>query len=167
MVFVVAGLTWAPFVIADSSTLDASSFEIINEPSSSLRALGVASATTPAWVRPTQLLGGAVIAAALVWRSRWTAVVMAGVAFRLLIDPAANRYYTVGLVLGLLVFELLRRPTLRPWTALVAALVLESGQLGWFPAALSGWTRLVVTTGVIGLALAVPSRQELVEGPSG
>ena len=42
------------------------------------------------------------IAAALVRWGRWHRAVMAAVAFRLLMDPAANRYYTVGLVLGLL-----------------------------------------------------------------
>ncbi|MCP4251287.1 MAG: hypothetical protein GY778_29980, partial [bacterium] len=155
LVFGLAGLTWAPFVIAEAATLDASSFDIANEMSSSLRVLGVTAATTPDWVRPLQLVGGTAIAAALVWRGRWSAVLMAGVAFRLLIDPAANRYYTVGLVLGLLVFELLRRPAHRPWLAVVAAAVLELGQVSWFPATLSGWIRLVVTVGVLGLAFAV------------
>ncbi|MCP4249794.1 MAG: hypothetical protein GY778_22350, partial [bacterium] len=86
LVIGLTAMTWAPFVIADRGTFDASSFEILNEASSSLRVLGVSAATTPGWVRPIQLLGGTALAAALVWRGRWTAVVMAGVAFRLLID---------------------------------------------------------------------------------
>lgn len=154
VVLVLAGLTWAPFLIADAGTLDTARFEILNEPSSSLRALGVTAAATPSWVRPVQLVGGAAIAAALVWQGRWSAVLMAGVAFRLLIDPAANRYYTVGLVLGLLVFALVRRPTRLPWEVAVVAAVLEFGQLGWVPGALAGWARLVVLLGVIAVAWA-------------
>jgi len=157
-VFGLVGLTWAPFLIADSGTFHVSSFEIINEASSSLRVLGVSAAATPEWVRPLQLIGGVAIAAALVWRGRWTAVVMAGVAFRLLMDPAANRYYTVGLALGLVLFELLRRPEKLPWIGLTAAAALEFGQLSTFPATLSGWIRLAVTAGVIVLAfVAAPT----------
>ncbi|NNC93483.1 MAG: hypothetical protein HKN80_13430 [Acidimicrobiia bacterium] len=149
----VAGLTWIPFVIAEPGTLDASSFEIANELSSSLRALGVSAATTPGWVRPVQLIGGTALAAALVWRGRWTAAVMAGVAVRLLIDPAANRYYTVGLVFGMLLFDLIRRPERLPWTALGAAAVLEFGQFEGFPPTLAGWGRMAVTVAVIGVAV--------------
>lgn len=157
-VVVLAGLTWLPFIIAEPATLDASSFEIANETSSSLRALGITSPTTPAWVRPAQLIGGFGLAAVLVWKGRWTAALMAGVAFRLLIDPAANRYYTVGLVLGLLVFELHRRPRRFPWFALVAAVVLEFGQYPWFPPALSGWLRLIVTVAVLLVAVTAGRR---------
>jgi hypothetical protein len=141
-------------LLAEPATLDASSFEIVNEASSALRRLGVAAAATPRWVRPVQLLGGAAIAAALVRWGRWHRAVMAAVALRLLLDPAANRYYTVGLVLGLLIFELFERPDRWPWMAVLAAAVLEFGQAGWVPAALSGWLRLGVTVGVIGFAFA-------------
>jgi hypothetical protein len=154
VVFGAAGLTWLPFVIAEPGTLDASSFEIVNELSSSLRALGVTAATTPAWVRPVQLIGGTALASFLLWRHRWSAVVMAGVAFRLLIDPAANRYYTVGLVFGMLLFELTRRPERLPWLALGAAAILEFGQFEGVPPALAGWGRVGVTVGAIVLAFA-------------
>lgn len=147
-----ASATWAPFVIAQPDTLNVSGFEIINEASSSLRRLGVTAAMTPQWVRPAQLIGGLLIATALVWRGRWTAVMMATVAFRLLIDPAANRYYTVGLVLGLLFFELARNPRRIPWLAVAAAAILEFGQHEWVNPALSGWARLVLTAGIIVLA---------------
>ncbi len=159
-----AGLTWAPFVLVETGTLDASSFEIINELSSSLRSLGVAAATTPVWVRPVQLIAGTALASAVVWRGRWTAAVTAGVGFRLLIDPAANRYYTVGLVFGLLTFELMRRPDRRPWLALGAAATLEVGQFESFPPTLAGWARVVVTVGAIGLAFVNSTRDPLPAG---
>jgi hypothetical protein len=152
VVFGAVGLTWIPFIVAEPGTLDASSFEITNELSSSLRVLGVTAATTPAWVRPAQLIGGIALATALVWRGRWSAVVMAGVAFRLLIDPAANRYYTVGLVFGILLSELIRRPDRLPWLALGAAAILEFGQFEGFPPTLAGWGRVGVTVGAIGVA---------------
>ncbi len=158
-----AAVTWLPFVVADLRTLDTSEYGIANEASSALRALGFSEVMTPDWVRPAQLIGGLTLAVVLVARDRWSAVIMAGVAWRLLLDPAANRYYTVGLVAGLLVYELLRRPERLPWAAIVAAVLLELGQAEGFPPTLSGWLRVAVTLTVIVVAFVGPSSVPLPE----
>lgn len=152
----IVAATWAPFLLVEAETLDASSYEITNEASSALRALGFDAATTPSWVRPTQLLVGFALAWWLVRRGRWVAAVMGAVAVRLMLDPAANRYYTVGLVLGLLLFELYRRPTRLPWATAVAALLLELTQSSEMPGALGGYVRLAVTVVVLAAAIALP-----------
>ncbi|HEY8059755.1 MAG TPA: hypothetical protein VID94_13425, partial [Acidimicrobiales bacterium] len=94
LAFAIVALTWAPFVLAEPETLRIGDYTIANESSSALRVLGVDNPATPDWVRPTQLLGGLVVATGLAIRGRWASVVMAAVAVRLLFDPAANRYYT-------------------------------------------------------------------------
>jgi hypothetical protein len=145
-------ITWAPFILAEPSTLDARKYEIINEASSALRALGVAGARTPDWVRPAQLLGGLAVVGLLVLAGRWPAALMAGVAVRLLLDPAANRYYTVGLVLAVLVFEWVEHPERLPWLAVGSAVLLEASQLGGVPPVLGGWMRLSVVVSVLATA---------------
>jgi hypothetical protein len=154
---VVAGalalITWAPFVIAEPATLDVRDFRIANEATSALRALGFTGEFAPDWVRPAQLLGGLALVGFLVLVGRWPAALMAGVAVRLVLDPAANRYYTAGLVLAVLVFEWVEFPERLPWLAAGSALLLEASQLSGMPSALGGWMRVVVVAAVLATAV--------------
>jgi hypothetical protein len=149
----VALATWAPFVLAEPATLDVRRYEITNEATSALRTLGVTGATTPDWARPAQLLGGLAVAGLLVLAGRWPAALMAGVAVRLVLDPAANRYYTAGLVLAVLVYEWVDHPTRVPWLAVGSAVLLEASQLGGFPPAVGGWMRIAVVAAVLAAAV--------------
>lgn len=166
LAFGIVAVSWAPFLLAEPETFRAGSYSILNEPSSALRALGVTDPVTPGWVRPAQLIGGVAVAAWLALRGRWAGVVMAAVAVRLLIDPAANRYYTVGLVLGLLIHELLARPERLPWMAATAALLLELPQNPDFPPTLAGWLRVVVVLVVLVEAARSPVSPPLPSGES-
>lgn len=151
---------WAPFLLTEPATLDAARHGIVNEASSALRALGVHDATTPDWVRPAQLAIGLGAALYLVVMRCWVQVVMTGVAIRLLLDPAANRYYTVGLVLGLALHELATRPERLPWLTVIAAIALEVPQAEGFPPTLAGWIRIAVVGAVfVEAALAVRSHR--------
>lgn len=141
--------TWAPFLLAEPATLEAARHGIANEASSALRAMGVHDATTPEWVRPAQIALGLGATLYLVARRRWVEVVMTGVAIRLLLDPAANRYYTVGLVLGLALHELVVRPERLPWLTLLAAIALEVPQAQGFPPTIAGWIRIAVVAVVL------------------
>jgi hypothetical protein len=106
-------VAWLPFVIADVHTLTAaSSFTIPNEPSSSLRALGVADAGTPKWDRMAQIGLGCLLGGIAVWRRRWPAIILLGVGARIVLDPGVYAYYTSGVLLGALMWDTLglRRP---------------------------------------------------------
>lgn len=159
----VPALTWAPFLLMEPATLDTAEFEIANDPASVLRALGVHDPGTPAWARPAQLAGGVAVVGALVAARRWPVALLAGVAWRLLLEPGANRYYGAGLVLGALLVALGpsagRGAAAAPWatrTALVAgaALLLEVTAMPGFPAVPGRYLRLAVVLGALATALA-------------
>jgi hypothetical protein len=150
-----AALTWAPFVLVEPLTLDTSEFRISNDPTSVLRALGFDDPATPLWVRPAQLVGGTALVALLVARGRWPAAVLAGIAWRLLLDPGAHRYYTVGLVLGALFVELLARRGRVPWFTVAAAVTLEVTALPGVPVVPARTARLVCVVAALVAAVAV------------
>ena len=156
LAFGIVAFSWAPFLLAEPETLRATGYTIANEGSSALRALGVHDPVTPGWVRPTQLIGGLLVAVWLSTRGRWASVVMVAVGIRLLLDPAANRYYTVGLVIGLILHELTTRPERLPWMAACAALLLEVPQNPGFPPHVAGWLRVIVVIGVFVEAARAP-----------
>jgi hypothetical protein len=122
-----AGATWLPFVLDAPQTLTAlSHFQIVNSASSSLRVLGVTVARTPSWDRPAQMLFGLAAATLLVRLDRWWAVPMAALGIRLLLDPGTHRYYTAGLALAVLLWELVVAARRVPWRSIVTVLVLEA-----------------------------------------
>ena len=153
----VAVATWLPFILAEPDTLDTSAFEIVNDPASSLRAFGIDAATTPDWVRPVQLLGGLVLVALLVVAGRWPGAVLAGISWRLLLDPGVHRYYTAGFVIGALLVEDRIRPGRTPWFTAVAAIVLETTALPDAPLGPARVARLVVLLFALAAATRPPS----------
>ncbi len=119
LVVIAAG--WLPFYLADpGGTAAALHFHIYNAPASGLRVLGVDSKEGPAWVRPAQIALGCLLGAIAVRRGRWPAVLLLGAAARIGLDPAAHGYYTPGLLVGAMLWDLVgaRRP-IPFWTALV------------------------------------------------
>jgi hypothetical protein len=169
----IPALTWAPFVVVEPATLDTAGFEIANDPTSVLRALGVEDPGTPAWARPAQLAGGAVVVGALAAAGRWPAALLAGVAWRLLLEPGANRYYGAGLVLGALVLALgplaRRARGAAPWVTSVGvvaggAVLLEVTAMPWFPGVPGRYLRLAVV--LVALVAALGSARPTC-GPGG
>jgi Glycosyltransferase family 87 len=108
----VIAVAWLPFVLADPGTLGAASFTIPNVPASALHALGVNSPTTPSWDRAAQIVLGVGLGWIAVLRRRWEAVFALGIGARIVLDPSVYTYYTAGLALGLLLWDLVhpRRP---------------------------------------------------------
>jgi hypothetical protein len=129
---------WLPFVMADHHTVAAMHYTIRNLPGSALRALGVSDPRTPSWDRPAQLLVGCGLGAATVARGRWPAVILLGVGARIALDPADWGYYTAGVLVGALLWDLvgMRRPiplwTVTSFAALTAvhAVTKDSTVLG-------------------------------------
>lgn len=152
-------LTWLPFLVGASGTLDAlSSFAISVEPNSGLRVLGVDADLAPGWVRPTQILLGLAVAAVVVLgRERWFAAIAAAAAVRLLLDPATNHYYTLALVVGGLLWELTLRPNRLPWWTVSVVALLEVASRDLTFGGAMRVARFVVLLGVIVLAVVSSS----------
>ena len=140
----VAAACWAPFVLAEPETLDASQHGITVKPESVLALLGLGGGTTPGWCRPAQLLVGLALAAALVHRHRWAAAPLAVVTVRLALDPDVNRYYTVAFVAAALLFEWLVRHPQFPCIAVAGAVVLETSEMLPGPTTVAALTRLAL-----------------------
>ena len=141
---------WLPFVLDEPGTVHAAaSFKITNAAASALRALGVANATTPPWVRPAQLGLGLVAATLLVRTGRWHTVLMATVAIRLILDPAVHHYYTAGLVAGVLLWEGISRPGRFPVVTMLSAAIAEATAGTPHPAALAGGLRLMLLVALV------------------
>jgi hypothetical protein len=108
----VIAAAWLPFAIADHRTVAALHYTIRNMPGSALRALGVLDPRTPSWDRPAQLLIGCALGVIALRRGRWPAVILLGVGARIALDPADHGYYTAGVLVGALLWDLAgtRRP---------------------------------------------------------
>jgi hypothetical protein len=120
-------LAWLPFVIADSGTLSAATPQDMVSPASVIRLLGVTSVDGPTWTRPVQLVAILLVGLVAVRRGRWGAVLLVGVAARLLFDPQVFLYYSAGLVLAALAWDLLRaRRQLPVWTVFCFVLLNDA-----------------------------------------
>jgi hypothetical protein len=156
----VAAVAWLPFVIADSGTLSAGTPQIRVVSSSVLHLFGVPIEDGPSWVRPVQL-GCALLAGGLaVWRRRWAAVPLVAIAVRLALDPQVFLYYTAGLVLAALAWDLFRsRRSLPIWTLFTFVLLNDARAIVPNDTA-QAVLRLVITIGMVIAVLIVPERDE-------
>jgi hypothetical protein len=103
----VGAALWSPFVVAEPSTLSNLKPNVWLAPDSVLRLLtGGRFAEPPSWLRGVQLLAMVAAAGWVVVRGRPASVLLVGVATRMLLDPGTWPYYSVGLVLGALVWDL-------------------------------------------------------------
>lgn len=121
---VVILVAWLPFYLADHRTVSVGTYRIPNNLASSLRVLGVNSASTPPWDRPVQLLLAAALGFVLMRRGRWSAVIVVAVAARILLDPAIHSYYDAGLLAGAVLCDLALLAGPIPILSLSAVLVL-------------------------------------------
>jgi hypothetical protein len=104
----VGAAAWLPFVVAEPSTLGAMRPTLATSPASIIHLFGVGLDYQPVWVRPVQLFGSLVAGSLAVWRGRWAAVLAVGIAVRLALDPGVFLYYSAGMVLGAIVWDLIR-----------------------------------------------------------
>jgi hypothetical protein len=110
--------------VYDPHTLNAAHFTIEVARSSSLRLLGVMASATPPWDRPAQLLLGCGLAAVAVLRGRWAGVIALATAARVLLDPEVYGYYTSGVLLGAVAYDLIGTRHRWPVLTLVGTLTL-------------------------------------------
>ena len=154
-------VVWLPFMLADPRTVSAvTRFTIPNDRSSALRVLGVMDPRTPWWDRSAQLLLGLAAGAVAVRRGRWPAVLLVGVAARILLDPGVYAYYTAGALLGTIVVDLVVTRWRVPWATATAALLLYAARFthALIPFSLQqlGELRLVFAIGVPVMVLGIP-----------
>jgi hypothetical protein len=150
---------WLPFVLAAPATLAATShFTILNLPASALRALGITDPRTPWWDRPAQLVVGWALGGVAVLRRRWPAVVLLGVGARIALDPAVHGYYTAGVMVGALLWDLAgaRRPY--PAWCLASFAALNLAPLLTRDAEVLGQLRLGLVVAFTAAALLGPDR---------
>ena len=115
----VIAAAWLPFFIAEPRTVRALHYTIVNMPASALHALGVNNLQTPHWDRQAQIIVACALALIAISRRRWPAVLLLGAGARIALDPGVHGYYTAGIMVGALLWDLLgsRRPA-PIWTAI-------------------------------------------------
>ena len=154
----VTAVAWLPFVIGDPGTLAAVRPQALISPASVLGLLGVPFADAPAWVRPVQFGAALLIGSVAVARGRWGSVLLVGIALRVGLDPEVFLYYSTGLLLAALAWDLLRSPhplpvwTLAGFVTLDVAYVVVSGDHQ------RAILRLVLTAAVVMATAIAPQR---------
>jgi hypothetical protein len=106
---VVAAAVWLPFIIGAPDSLKALRPTVNVFPDSVLALFGVTNESMPDWLRVAQLVGCIAVAALLVWNRRPESVIAAAIAVRIATDPATWSYYTPGLAMGVLIWDLVDR----------------------------------------------------------
>ena len=139
----VGAACWAPFLLTSSGTLDGLRPPVAVAADSVVQLFGVGvGGDVPAALRMSQLIVALVVVAVVVWRGHPEAALLGGVAVRLALDPATWEYYTVGLVLGALMWDLER--SRRRWPAATVAVTLLVPPDVWFELPeLRSWLRLI------------------------
>lgn len=134
-VVAVTAALWSPFVLVDPGSVAAAKFAIANVRASGLRAIGVDEARTPSWDRPVQILAGCAVGWLAVLRRRWPAVVMLGCAVRIALDPNTYAYYSAGVVLGAVIWDLMgARRTAPLWSMISMTMLIAETSIGGQPA---------------------------------
>ena len=110
----VAAVAWLPFIIGAPGSLRGLRPTVHIAPDSVLDLVGLTDQSLPDWMRIAQLAACLAIGAILVARNRPESVIAAAVAVRIATDPATWSYYTPGLVIGVLIWDLLDRRRF-PW----------------------------------------------------
>ncbi|HWC33269.1 MAG TPA: hypothetical protein VG650_00455 [Mycobacteriales bacterium] len=120
----VAAAWWAPFVIAAPGTVQAlGHWQIIPDPGSVLRLVGI-QGDVSRWLRPVQFFLGLGMCAYVCRNRPWVSAPLAALATRVLTDPYAFGYYSLGPLTFALLYDCAGGgwQGLPTWTALTALL---------------------------------------------
>ena len=154
----IGALCWLPFVIHSPDTSDSLKPSVSLADDSVLLLLGLRTADVPAVVRLAQLVGALAVATWCCVRGRREAALMAALAVRMATDLGTWSYYTPGLLLATLAFDLLRRRRAVPMLTLATFVLLP---LPWIVDSpdVRAAMRLAACVLVIGVAVSgrVPS----------
>ncbi|MBO2453227.1 hypothetical protein J4573_39460 [Actinomadura barringtoniae] len=156
---------WLPFLLADPNTMAAARFTIRTSAFSGLRAMGFTDPATPPWDRPVQLLLGGVLGTLAVFRGRWPAVILLATGARILLDPKTYGYYTSGVLLGALAYDLMCGRSQWPRLTCLGLIMLYLPQVfppagNPFPPQLAGMLRVMYVAIAAGVVLLSPRRPD-------
>lgn len=162
----IAAAAWLPFIVADADTIQAMRPQVLLHPASVLRLFGVGLDSNILWVRPAQVIGALLLGALAVRRGRWPGVLAVGIAVRLLLDPGTYSYYTAGLLLAVLAWDLMRSAEPLPTWTIASFWLLEVVTRMKLSATSEAVLRLTLTLALITAVLrrsgrnAIAPRQE-------
>ena len=118
-----AAVVWLPFIVGTPNALKAMRPTVNLFPDSVLALFGVTTDSIPGWLRVAQLVACFAVASILVLKHRSESAIAAAIAVRIATDPATWSYYTPGLVIGVLIWDLLDDRRF-PWLTLAAVVAL-------------------------------------------
>lgn len=153
----VAAVFWGPFFLASTRTFAALRPTVALTPDSILTMLGFHDADIGTWLRMAQLGLAMVVVAVAVWHGRPAAALLGGVAVRLMFDPATWNYYTAGLVLGALVWDVAVSSSRVPWATMAATVLVPPMWLLPWPT-VSAWMRAVACLAAVAVVIMPPRR---------
>lgn len=149
-------VAWLPFVIGDPGTLRSLRPQALTSPESVLGLFGVPFADAPGWVRPVQFGAALLLGAVAVARGRWGAVLLVGIALRVGLDPEVFLYYSTGLLVAALAWDLLRSPRPIPAWTLAGFLALNVAYVAVGSVDARAVLRLAVTLAAVGAVILGP-----------
>ena len=145
-------VTWAPFLLASSGTVGGVRPSVWVAPDSVYRLFSGASETMPTVLRLAQLGACLVAVAWVTLRGHVSCALLLGISVRLLLDGGTWSYYTAGLIVGALLWDVLESEYPLPWASIAASALLPKPS--WIePAEVRSLMRLVACLGAVVLVL--------------
>lgn len=148
----IGAVTWAPFLLASSGTMGGAKPSVWVAPDSVYRLLTGSSSTMPTTLRLVQLAMCIVAVGWVTLRGHVACALLLGVSVRLLLDGGTWPYYTAGLIVGALLWDVLESEYRIPWATIAASALLPKPT--WIePAEVRALMRLVACLGAIAVVL--------------
>lgn len=148
----IGAVTWAPFLLASSGTVGGAKPSVWVAPDSVYRLFTGTSPTMPVSLRLVQLALCIVVVGWVTLRGHVACALLLGVSVRLLLDGGTWPYYTAGLIVGALLWDVLESEYRLPWATIAASALLPKPT--WIePAEVRSLMRLVACLGAIALVL--------------
>ena len=152
----VPALSWAPFVIGASGTIDAGARNFVIGRYSTWHVLGLLTGDAPPWARTAEIIGELLFATIAARRIGWPVALAAGMVGRLLLDITTLDYYASTAVAALCVAELLI--AVIPWRTSLTVFATWLWPLEGWPE--QGQVRLSIL-GLVALSLVMTSRSSV------
>ena len=119
----IAVVAWLPLIVADSRTIQSATQNV--SPDSVMHLFGF-DGITPGWWRAVQLLAALGLATWVALRGNRDAVFLVAVTSRVALDPSTWGYYSAGVLLAALAYDLTRSSKIPWWTVAAFFTIAEA-----------------------------------------